>query len=52
MKSNNRDTDVESKRMDTEGKKAGWDGWKIGTDICTLLFIEYYRRLENSENLL
>lgn len=25
LESNNRDTDAESKRVDTEGKKGGWD---------------------------
>ena len=40
----NRDTDVENKRMDTKGGKQGWGGdgmnWEIGTDIYTLICIK------------
>ena len=39
----NRDTDVENKRMDTKWGKRGWGcglNWEIGIDIYTLLCIK------------
>ena len=38
----NRDTNRESKRMDTEWEKGGGGmNWEIGTDIYTLLCIKW-----------
>ena len=47
LQGRNRDTDIENKRMDTKGGKAGQGGgggdvmnWKIGIDIYTLICIK------------
>ena len=36
----NRDTDIENKRLDTQGRKGGGMNWKIEIDIYTLLCIK------------
>ena len=36
----NRDTDSENKRMDTQGRKGGGMNWKMGIDIYPLLCIK------------
>ena len=47
LQGRNRDTDVENKRMDTNGGKQGWRrgggggmNWEIGIDIYTLICIK------------
>ena len=37
LKSRNRDTDIENKRMDTKWEGGGGMNWEIGTDIYILL---------------
>ena len=41
FQSRNRDTDVENKLMDTQGKGGRGMNWEIGIDIYTLLCIKY-----------
>ena len=54
MQDRNRDTDVESKHMDTKGRKWWWWGggggmnWEIGIDMYTLMCI----KLMTNKNLL